>query len=253
MNLKGIKMQTLLRPIQEVPEKVKEQAEKHSQIYLWSVIIGIIIAVFAALHLFTIRETNNLQVKNEELSIDVQNLKLFQTNQARLVQLEQMLLANKGIKEKIGQDNVPLFAFKVLSLAEQYQIDGVSAPLILGLIEVESDFNPKAVSETGALGLMQVVRATATPYLRAKGRAWSQSAMFDPNINVQIGVDFLVDLHRQYIEEGKETKNEFIFSLLAYNQGPTAVNDVSKRKDKIYLNYPVKVKLAARKWSALGI
>ena len=251
--MKGKFMESVLKPVQMVPFIVKEQTEKHPKFYLWSGIIAVIVILFSVLHFFTIKQTEILQVKNEELSLDVQNLKLFQSQQARILQLEQTLLNNKGIREKLGQANIATFSFKVLTLADQYQDDGVTASLLLGLIEVESGFNPRAISSSGAYGLLQILRSTATPYLRAKGREWSESAMFDPNINLQIGTEFLVDLHRIYIANGMEKKNEFTFSLAAYNMGEGTVKAAVTKKDKIYLNYPVAVKMSERKWTALGI
>ena len=246
-------MSAVLRPVQMVPEIVKEQTEKHPRIYFWSIISTIIVVLFSVLHFFTIKQTELLQVKNDALSLDVENLKLFQSQQSRILQLEQVFLTNKSIRDKIGQDNIAAFSFKVLTLADQYSDDGITAPLLLGLIEVESNFNPKATSATGAYGLLQVLRSTATPYLRAKGRDWSEAVMFDPIINIQIGTEYLVDLHRIYLARGMEKKSEFIFSLAAYNMGEGTVKSAVDKRDKIYLNYPVAVKISERKWSRLGI
>lgn len=246
-------MEAMLKPVHYMPDIVEKEVEKHPKIYFWSVISAIIVILFSVLHFFTIKQTELLQVKNDELSLDVQNLKLFQTQQARILQLEQTLLNNKSIRDKIGQDNIAPFAFKVLTLADQYSDDGVTSALILGLIEVESGFNPKAVSETKAYGLTQVLRSTATPYLRANGRNWSESAMFDANINLQVGLAYLVDLHRMYVEKGMEKKREFTFSLAAYNLGEGVVQAAVNKRDKVYLNYPVAVKMSEKKWTALGI
>ena len=246
-------MSAVLRPVQMVPEIVKEQTEKHPRIYFWSIISAIIVVLFSVLHFFTIKQTELLQVKNDSLSLDVENLKLFQSQQAKILQLEQTLLNNKSIKAKIGQDNIASFSFKVLTVAEQYKDDGITPSLLLALMEVESGFNPRAISSSGAHGLFQVLRSTATPYLRAKGREWSEAAMFDPNINLQIGTEFLVDLHRMYISKGMEKKNEFTFSLAAYNRGEGSLQTSINEKDKIYLTYVVTIKQAEKKWSALGI
>lgn len=246
-------METLLSPVQHFPVLIREQQVKHPKFTFWLMVGMFIVLAFAFLHFFTIEQTKVLQNKNDALSLDVANLKLFQSQQARILQLEQALLSNKQIRARIGQDNIASFSFKILSLADQYQDDGVTAALLLGLIEIESGFTPTIVSETKAYGLMQIVRSTAIPYLRAKNREWSEAVMFDPNINVQIGTELLVDLHRMYINRGLEKKTDFTFSLSAYNMGEKPVQDAVNRKDKIYLNYVASVRMAEKKWIALGM
>ena len=247
------RMETILRPVQKVPALVKEQRDKHPKVYFWVVFGLIVFLCFSVLHFFTIKRTETLTVQNEQLSLDIQNLKMFQDQRVRILRLEQVLLSNENIKQKLGADNIAPFAFKILTLEDQYKDDGITASLLLGLIEVESAFTPKAVSETGAYGLMQILRSTSTPYLRNMGREWSEVTMFDPIINVQVGVAVLVDLHRMYMTRGLEKKDEFTFSLSAYNMGEGTVQAAVNKKDKVYLNYVVKVKLAAKNWAALGV
>ena len=77
--------------------------------------------------------------------------------------------------------------------------------------------------------------------------------MFDPMINITIGTDVLIDMHRMFVARGMEKKEEWTLSLICYNRGEGSVRDAINRKNPLYLDYAVKVKMAARKWDALGL
>jgi Transglycosylase SLT domain len=84
----------------------------------------------------------------------------------------------------------------------------VSPRLIAAIIAVESEFNPRAVSRTGAQGLMQLMPATAV------GLKVSDS--FDPGENIEGGVRHLRALMDRF-------HNDLPLVLAAYNAGEQAV------------------------------
>ena len=86
---------------------------------------------------------------------------------------------------------------------------GVRAGLVRAVIQVESAFNPRAVSRKGAMGLMQLMPATA--------RQFGVADAFDPSENVRAGVAYLRQLLDRY--GGNER-----LALAAYNAGPGAVD-----------------------------
>ncbi len=80
--------------------------------------------------------------------------------------------------------------------------------LILSLIRQESAFNKKAKSVVGARGLMQLMPSTA----RMFKRRLKTHQLFDPNLNIKIGVKFLERLVKRY-------DGNLMFTLSAYNAG----------------------------------
>jgi soluble lytic murein transglycosylase-like protein len=80
--------------------------------------------------------------------------------------------------------------------------------LILAVIAVESNFDPRAVSEKGAAGLMQLMPGTA--------RDMYVADVFDPEQNIHGGTRYLRILANQY-------DGDMVRMLAAYNAGPEAV------------------------------
>lgn len=86
----------------------------------------------------------------------------------------------------------------------------VNPELITAIIRAESAFDPMAVSEKGARGLMQLMPAT--------GRRFGSQPeeLFDAEINLEAGVAYLGDLITRYADD-------LPLVLAAYNAGEGAV------------------------------
>lgn len=102
----------------------------------------------------------------------------------------------------------------------QAQRQGVDPYLVAAVIRVESRYQPDAISRRGALGLMQLMPATA---------AWIQSQpgapvapdgalnLGDARTNIALGTWYLRFLLRRY-------RQDVVLALAAYNSGPATVD-----------------------------
>jgi soluble lytic murein transglycosylase len=106
--------------------------------------------------------------------------------------------------------------------------------LVLALIQVESSGYNFAVSRVGAMGLMQLMPATAEGVARRIGLRWVGSAMlFDPVSNVRLGVPYLRELLDRY---GSVTT-----ALAAYNWGPTRIAERLRQGEPVPALYARRV------------
>ena len=84
----------------------------------------------------------------------------------------------------------------------------VSGPLVLAIIHAESFYNPRAVSRVGAVGLMQLMPATAKRY--------GVNNRQNPEQNINGGVRYFSELLELF-------EGDVSLSLAAYNAGENAV------------------------------
>ena len=91
---------------------------------------------------------------------------------------------------------------------------GIEPELGFRLVRVESVFNPRAQSPSGALGLTQLMLGTAREFESKVTR----DELLDADINLRIGFRYLRALIREY-------KGNLRLALLVYNRGPTAVQN----------------------------
>jgi hypothetical protein len=84
-------------------------------------------------------------------------------------------------------------------LREAAAMHGVDLSLLLALITVESGFDASAVSARGALGLMQIMPATADRYATTlERRQPAAQRLRDPRTNIFTGARMLADLQRRF-------------------------------------------------------
>jgi soluble lytic murein transglycosylase-like protein len=106
--------------------------------------------------------------------------------------------------ERIYLDHLP-FGSSIRETAARHRLDGV---LVASVVWAESKFSPRAVSPRGAVGLMQVMPATAARL--------GVSDLRDPQANLEAGCRYLRSLIDAY-------GGDLSLALAAYNAGPAVV------------------------------
>jgi len=123
--------------------------------------------------------------------------------------------ANLGDRDNAREKNVSLRGRKaerlyrpiILRVARRHKVD---PNMVKAIIMAESSFNPKAISNRGAVGLMQLMPNTA--------KSLGVDDAFDPEKNIKAGVLYFKKLL-------KEFRGDVELALAAYNAGSRKVKE----------------------------
>ncbi len=108
-------------------------------------------------------------------------------------------------------------------LREASRTHGIDYELLKALIVAESGFDARAVSPKGAIGLMQVMPATAERWgVRGDARTPIEKKLTDPQVNVRTGARYLRHLMELF-------PGRLDLALAAYNAGEGAVQRAGHR------------------------
>lgn len=95
-------------------------------------------------------------------------------------------------------------------IGDASELYGVDSRLVKAIIKVESDFNPRAISKKGAMGLMQIMPENF--------QVLDIENPFDPQQNIMGGTRYFKQLYDRF-------NGKLVLSLAAYNAGPTVVDE----------------------------
>ncbi|MCC5880970.1 MAG: DUF3393 domain-containing protein [Idiomarina sp.] len=130
----------------------------------------------------------------------------------------------RSVRTDLVSDHLHLrslqFSDSVLRYSSEY---GVPPDLVYAVIEVESAFNPYAVSHANALGLMQIVPSTAGRDVfervkRIDGQP-TREQLFVADFNVDIGTAYLYILDDLYLNRILHPQSREYAKISAYNGG----------------------------------
>lgn len=94
--------------------------------------------------------------------------------------------------------------------AKEYEVDPL---LIYSIIKAESNFNPNVVSSSQAIGLMQLMDATAEELARKLDLTFmKKSSLYNPELNIRLGTKYFSELLKEY-------NGNKLLALTAYNAG----------------------------------
>lgn len=146
----------------------------------------------------------------------------------------------QAIREGRQQDDYEEILALIQEYSSQYDFDW---RMILAQAYQESGLEQSANSRAGAVGIMQVLPATAKePYIGLPN-------VWDRNDNIHAGVKYLRWVRDTYFNDGDiEPFDEIMFSLAAYNAGPGNIARARRRAERMGLDPDVwfsNVELAA--------
>lgn len=156
--------------------------------------------------------------------------------------LIQHKLKNRTLKNgrKVIYVEIPMIANHVEVRARRYlpmvrkaaKHYGIEPSLILGIMEVESAFNPYAVSYANAIGLMQIVPRTAGRDIfvrKGYGGQPDRDYLYNPSQNIDAGTMYLSILRDEYLDGITNPTSKRYAMISAYNSGAGAVLRVFDR------------------------
>lgn len=108
----------------------------------------------------------------------------------------------------------------VSAYAQEFNI---SQELVFAIMKTESAFNPRAVSKSNALGLLQIKQKAAGrdvyKYIDRKRGYPSRSVLFNPKENIRIGVAYMGLLQDKYLQKVRDPKSKELLLIASYNGG----------------------------------
>ena len=114
------------------------------------------------------------------------------------------------LEEKILKILYPIkYEEYVYKYSEKLNIDPM---LTFAIIKTESNFNEKAESKSGAIGLMQLMENTAKEQARKLKMEYNKEMLYEPYINLKLGLNYFNSLLDYY-------NQNYILAFASYNAG----------------------------------
>jgi soluble lytic murein transglycosylase-like protein len=112
-------------------------------------------------------------------------------------------------------------------LAVRAREAAVDPAVLRGLVRQESVFDARARSRAGAVGLMQLMPATAKSLSRSVLKSRYRGAfLYDPGVNAALGAAYLRSLIVQF-------DGSTVLALAAYNGGPTRIARIARENPRL--------------------
>lgn len=163
----------------------------------------------------------------------------------QVIDVKQLLNDIPSLKKDV---NISDFAYHIVYEANIRKIDPY---IILAMIKTESGFRTNAISDAGAIGLMQIMPDTGTfidQMENGRLQLGKKKDLYDPMKNVMAGIFYYSHLYETY----KNNKH----ALIAYNMGPGNLNKILAKNGsppvKYYLDVMENYRKIAEKSSFLN-
>jgi len=152
-----------------------------------------------------------------------------QNQRLQTVMLLRDFLENERIR--LPQDTVTDIAGSIHEASVRYNLP---PEMILAVIRIESAFDINALSNKGAVGLMQLLPSTAQEIAHDLRMEWSgEQLLRNPQANIEMGAYYLTKMIAQF--------NDLSVALAAYNSGPGRIAELNQMKADLPMDYAEKV------------
>lgn len=205
--------------IERLPENRRPEIEKHA-VYQR----GIELKILG----FAQEAARELGALTEQYSRDQDVLLAFSTMLSEVGAYHPALrVAKVHFREKLERSGLPTapalwtvaYPTGLVPTIAAQGVTGVDPYLAAAIIREESQYDEKAVSVVGAVGLMQLMPVTANAVAQRYGfPTVGREDLFDQETNIRLGVRYLGLLIEQY-------SGNLAHAVAAYNAGPIAVNN----------------------------
>lgn len=152
---------------------------------------------------------NREQLQTVEKSITELGTGISIDNQrkAKIQKATEMIMSrNKKLKYEVAMNYAEYFVDE----ADKYP--NVDFVLLVSIASQESAFNDKAVSPTGALGIMQMLPSTAMDMCEYLRMSYDEKMMYDAKYNIRLGTRYVHKLMTIFDNEE--------YAIAGYNGGP---------------------------------
>ncbi len=123
-------------------------------------------------------------------------------------------LSVRASKKALQQGMISLeYGWPVISFPEHVEVENA---LLMALVRQESEFYAGAVSPSGAIGLTQLLPATAKETARRSGLSYSNESLYNPGYNMMLGSIYLNKLINKF-------EGSYLLATASYNAGAARV------------------------------
>jgi soluble lytic murein transglycosylase-like protein len=127
----------------------------------------------------------------------------------------------------LSESELDALAEAIVAEARRQRLD---PQLVMAVMFVESRYHAFALSPVGAMGLMQILPSTGEELAERLGVPWHGTrTLFDPLLNVRLGVAYLRELQSQF--------GSMEVALAAYNWGPGHIGRRLRQGDELPTEY----------------
>jgi len=130
-------------------------------------------------------------------------------------------IESNEIKSTLNKSKLKHPLIYINALCDEYAVD---YDMVKAVIQTESSWNHKAVSTSGAVGLMQILPTTAMTEFNTP-----EQDLYNPYVNVTVGIKYLSHLNQHF--------DDINATLTAYSHGPTITRKYSENyiKNNFYV------------------